>query len=177
MEFTLCWPAAPGIGPALECCWYTQWHSIEENWFSLCQKILIVNSLTGVGPGVYFSFSVLRFLSGLNKCRSCASCWHLCKFMCTSPVLSDGFYFLDVIQYHGLLLSFHSLCLGDPQILYFLAMKSVPLYFQLLLGTSLLGFVKSLPCLPLKERQVALERWPSPANWLGSIVAFSIIKS
>lgn len=49
-----------GMGSALECRWYTQWHSIWESGFSLWQTVSLAGSfLTRVGPLAHFPLSVL----------------------------------------------------------------------------------------------------------------------
>lgn len=51
-----------GPQPILGCGWYTQWHSIGENWLSSPSKSqLETASWLGTGPWVYFCFLVLEF--------------------------------------------------------------------------------------------------------------------
>lgn len=64
-----------GMGPALLCGWYSQWHAIEENWFSLCQWLSIVDNFLFRGGTP----------SGLNLC-SLVHRASLCESICASAI-------------------------------------------------------------------------------------------
>lgn len=61
MESIFCMTTTPRHGTCNEICCYTQWHSIEENWFSPFQQIPIANCFLFRGGILSHSFSGLQF--------------------------------------------------------------------------------------------------------------------
>lgn len=65
--------------PTLECSWYTQLKSLKNPDYPPAMRYQVhVDSGLGVGLSAHIPFSMLRFLSYLNLCRSHACCYGLC---------------------------------------------------------------------------------------------------
>lgn len=80
------------MGFAQGCCWYTQCHSIDENWFF--SLLADINCQWFLGSGRTQSLFLLLqagILLGLSLCRSCANCFWKMLF----PDIVFAFYSLS----------------------------------------------------------------------------------
>lgn len=77
-----------GMDPALECGWYSQWHSFGKNLFSPYQQLSIAKAFL-VRGGNWFSFTIFYagILPGLNLCMSCVCFHNWCEFRHVSVLL------------------------------------------------------------------------------------------
>lgn len=105
VELVLWWQLPSSVGLSLKCDWYLYYHYVEEDWFSLFQKVLIENSLLGrSGTLCLLILFHTQILSDLNMCRSSLCCPSLCEFiLCLNPVAYGRYYFLGVIYHLRLL--------------------------------------------------------------------------
>lgn len=78
----LCWTATSEHW-ACHGIWIYQCHFIEENWFSLSQKLSVASSILSRSRTLY-PLPLLHSgsLSGLSLCRSCISCQTISEFIC-----------------------------------------------------------------------------------------------
>lgn len=101
-----------GMGPALECAWYTSYYSTEENrlFFSRSNQV----------PTAASARCVLRTpcpppSSGIDFCLLCLHSPFVSLYIC--PVVSEKKHcFLEVILQLWLLQTFHPFCYLDPEV-------------------------------------------------------------
>lgn len=102
IESVMCWPTSPGHGVCPGCGWYTQWHSIGKNQFSLSWQVAIASWL---GGRTFHPLSLVSagILSTLPLHRSCGCCHSLWAHMCMCPAVSGTHCFPGAVHHLWLL--------------------------------------------------------------------------